>query len=306
MASLLQSRSVAQNFLTSFPRTTTIITVWSVIIQDIFLLPVEKPGSQRGRSPHHRSSQYDDQPLKFSLLAREAAYERKEATEQGQSTVLDTNIAKKELEGDMSPRPDVSEERKNQILEAAIAVFARLGFDQSRMEDIAGQAGLSKGALYLYYKSKDAIVAALLKYFFAQEFKRLQTFVETDQEGSVVEQVLTLTRQLVQAMQWMAKMMPIAFEFYALAGRDQEVRQFLKQYYQDYRRALASLIERGIKQGEFRAVDSQTAATSLVALYEGLALLFFVDPEADQWAEQVETSVHFLLEGLGPTGCATR
>jgi AcrR family transcriptional regulator len=42
------------------------------------------------------------------------------------------------------------------------------------MEDIARQAGLSKGALYLYYKSKDAIIAALLNYFFAQEFKRLQ------------------------------------------------------------------------------------------------------------------------------------
>ncbi|WP_201375668.1 TetR/AcrR family transcriptional regulator [Ktedonobacter robiniae] len=198
----------------------------------------------------------------------------------------------------MSPRLDVSEERKNQILEAAIAVFARLGFDQSRMEDIAGQAGLSKGALYLYYKSKDAIVAALLKYFFAQEFKLLQTFVEAHQEGSVTEQIITLTRQLVQAMQWMARMMPIAFEFYALAGRDQEVRQFLKQYYQDYRQELAHLIERGIEQGEFRAVDTQAAATSLVALYEGLALLFFVDPEANQWAKQVETSIHFFLEGL--------
>lgn len=73
----------------------------------------------------------------------------------------------------MSPRPDVSEERKNQILEAAVAVFARLGFQQTRMDDIAQQAGLSKGALYLYYRSKDAIIAALLKYFFAQEFKRL-------------------------------------------------------------------------------------------------------------------------------------
>lgn len=51
----------------------------------------------------------------------------------------------------MSPRPDVSEERKNQILEAAIAVFARLGFQQTRMDDIAEQAGLCKGALYLYY-----------------------------------------------------------------------------------------------------------------------------------------------------------
>ena len=85
----------------------------------------------------------------------------------------------------MSPRPDVSEEHKNQILEAAIAVFARLGFQQTRMDDIAEQAGLSKGALYLYYKSKDAIIAALLKYFFTQEFKRLQAFVEADHEVSV-------------------------------------------------------------------------------------------------------------------------
>jgi AcrR family transcriptional regulator len=65
---------------------------------------------------------------------------------------------REESEVGMSPRPDVSEERKSQILEAAIDVFARLGFHQSQMD-----AGLSKGALYLYYKSKDAIIAALLK-----------------------------------------------------------------------------------------------------------------------------------------------
>jgi AcrR family transcriptional regulator len=87
----------------------------------------------------------------------------------------------------MSPRPDVSEERKNQILEAAVAVFARGGFQQSRMDDSAEQAGLSKGALYLYDKSKDALIVALLTYFFAQEFKRVQGFVESDREVPVAE-----------------------------------------------------------------------------------------------------------------------
>lgn len=198
----------------------------------------------------------------------------------------------------MSPRPDVSEERKSQILEAAIEVFARLGFHQSRMEDIAGQAGLSKGALYLYYKSKDAIVSALLRYFFTQEFKRLQTFVEADYAGGVAEQILELTRQLVQAMRWITKMMPIAFEFYALAGRDKEVQHFLKQYYQDYCNALARLIERGIEQGEFRPVDAQATATTLVALYEGLALLFFVNSGPAYWDEQIITSIRLLLDGL--------
>ncbi|HET7081061.1 MAG TPA: helix-turn-helix domain-containing protein, partial [Chloroflexia bacterium] len=57
----------------------------------------------------------------------------------------------------MSPRPDVSEERKNQILDAAAAVFSRLGFHEARMDDIVRESGLSKGTLYWYFTSKDAI-----------------------------------------------------------------------------------------------------------------------------------------------------
>jgi AcrR family transcriptional regulator len=198
----------------------------------------------------------------------------------------------------MSPRPDVSEERKQQILEAAITVFARLGFRSARMDDVAQQAGLSKAALYLYYKSKDAIIAALLQRLFAQEFKQLQTLVESESQGPVVEQLLVLTRQFAAIMQWMGRLMPIAFEFYAIAGRDKVVRQFLKEYFADYRHLLARLIERGIAQGEFRDIDTEATAITLTALFEGLALLFFVDPETIRWAEQAEMSVRLLLSGL--------
>lgn len=198
----------------------------------------------------------------------------------------------------MSPRPDVSEERKNQILEAAIAVFARLGFQQTRMDDIAGQAGLSKGALYLYYKSKDAIISALLKHFFTQELKHLQDFVVTERPEPVTEQILLLTRKMVEAMEWMGRLMPIAFEFYALAGRDKDVRQFLNEYYLTYRGDLARLIERGIARGEFRPVDANALAITLTALFEGIALLYFIDPHGLQWDVQTETSVQTLLAGI--------
>lgn len=198
----------------------------------------------------------------------------------------------------MSPRPDVSEERKNQILEAAIAVFARLGFQQTRMDDIAGQAGLSKGALYLYYKSKDAIIGALLKYFFTQELKHLQDFVVTERPEPVTEQIVLLTRKMVEAMEWMGRLMPIAFEFYALAGRDKDVRQFLNEYYLTYRGDLARLIERGIARGEFRSVDANSLAITLTALFEGIALLYFIDPHGLQWDAQIEMSVQTLLAGI--------
>ena len=61
----------------------------------------------------------------------------------------------------MAPRPDVSDQRRNQIMEAALTVFSRLGFERASMDNIAKEAGVSKGALYLYYKSKDAIIATV-------------------------------------------------------------------------------------------------------------------------------------------------
>jgi AcrR family transcriptional regulator len=202
------------------------------------------------------------------------------------------------LEVFMSPRPDVSEERKSQILDAAISVFARLGFHQARMDDIAQEAGLSKGALYLYYKSKDTIIAAILKYLFTQEMKALHAFVAAEQHGSVRAQLEQLTQQLAEAMNWMSRLMPIAFEFYAIAGRQKDVHLFLQEYFKEYRADLARLIQRGIDQGEFRAVDPQATAITLTALYEGLALLFFVDPQAVQWNEQLIASTRLLLDGL--------
>lgn len=202
------------------------------------------------------------------------------------------------LEVSMSPRPNVSDERKQQILDAAIAVFARLGFRAARMDDVAEQVGLSKAALYLYYKSKDAIIAALLQRLFAQEFKQLQALVESENKEPVVEQLLILARQFAAMMQGMGRLMPIAFEFYAIAGRDKQVRQFLKEYFTDYRRLLARLIERGIERREFRDIDAEATAITLVALFEGQALLFFVDPEATRWADQAEISMQLLLSGL--------
>jgi AcrR family transcriptional regulator len=198
----------------------------------------------------------------------------------------------------MSPRPDVSEERRTQILEAAMAVFARQGFDQARMDDIAQEAGLSKGALYLYYKSKDAIIAAILQFFFSRAMKKLQGFLESEEPPSVREQLLRLNQYYVAEMKWMVSLLPLSFQFYAVAARQKTVRQFLKRYFTDYREVLAALVQRGIDRREFRLVQAERVAITIAALYEGLALLWMVDPEATQWEQTGESSLLLLLDGL--------
>ena len=51
----------------------------------------------------------------------------------------------------MPPRPDVSEERRGQIIEAALACFTRKGYANTTIDDIVAESGLSKGAIYWYF-----------------------------------------------------------------------------------------------------------------------------------------------------------
>jgi AcrR family transcriptional regulator len=201
------------------------------------------------------------------------------------------------MEVHMAPRPDVSDQRRNQILDAATAVFARMGFERARMDDIADEAGVSKGALYLYYKSKDAIISTLLQFFFDRAIKQVRALAAGD--GSVTAQLLTMTREMTREMERMAAIQPVALQFYAVAARQSVVRQRLRAYFAEYRDVLEEIIQRGIAQDEFRpTINPSEVAITISALLEGLALLWLIDPQGADWRPQVESSVHHLLQGI--------
>ena len=57
----------------------------------------------------------------------------------------------------MPPRPDLSAERRAQIVRAALTCFSRKGYAKTTMDDIVAESGLSKGSLYWYFESKDEL-----------------------------------------------------------------------------------------------------------------------------------------------------
>jgi AcrR family transcriptional regulator len=196
----------------------------------------------------------------------------------------------------MSPRSPVTAERTRQILDAAMAVFARLGFRQARMDDIAEDAGVSKGTLYLYFKSKDDLIAAILRRISARELDAVRMLESS--AGTASDRLLQITRELAAEVERLSMLLPIWFEFYAIAGRQRGVRQFFAGYFADFRAALTTLIQQGIDCGEFRAVDASDTAITLCAIYEGLTLLWSIDPQSVPISAASETAVRLLLEGL--------
>lgn len=74
------------------------------------------------------------------------------------------NMFKDKAAAQSVPRRPASEATRQQILDTALALFRKRGFDETTMRDIAGAAGLSLGAAYYYFPSKEAIVGAYYQY----------------------------------------------------------------------------------------------------------------------------------------------
>ncbi len=196
----------------------------------------------------------------------------------------------------MSPKPDVSEERTEQIIEAALKVFAEHGVEKARMEDIGAAAGLSKATLYLYFKTKDALIGVILRRLFAymlRGFRSLDT-----EDGSAQERLRYFATQLVDELRRMRPLLPLLYEFYAMGLRKSAAREVLGEFVAEFISTLAPVIERGVANGELRAVDAEKAAISLGAMLEGTLLLWAFAPERVQLETQVMYGMELFIRSI--------
>ena len=152
--------------------------------------------------------------------------------------------------------------RPRELLDAALALFIEKGFAAARAEDIAARAGVSKATLYLYFRSKEDLLKALIAERFASRFA-MQAHQTTDAGAS---QEL-LRRALLT---WQSAMMEgHAGGIFKLVLT--EARNFpgLADFWCDEviapaRRLVSRIVVRGIDRGEFRPVDPDLVVYGLV------------------------------------------
>jgi AcrR family transcriptional regulator len=196
----------------------------------------------------------------------------------------------------MSSSSDRALAREQQILDAALLVFARRGLAATRLDDLVLASGLSKGALYWYFESKEALILALLKRLLAVQLQHLQQLPGAD--GSVRDRLLLFAQQFSEALAHLPDLTSLLLEFYALAARKAEARQLFREFFTAYSGVFEDLFRQGIEQGEFRAIDITTAAHALIALAEGILLLYAFGALATPLSQAFENAAHLFLEGV--------
>ena len=165
------------------------------------------------------------------------------------------------------------EVRRAQILQAALQCFSKQGFHGTSMDDIVRATGLSKGALYWHFKSKDEIFLAL---FDAYEDALFAAWEAADQ-GNALEALgrdgeITITRLMETRL-----FLDAWTEFL----RHPTARRRFARVYERSRAHLASTVRRGVRRGEIRRCNPDHVAAVMTAVVEGLLIQAFVDPQFD-------------------------
>ncbi len=187
-------------------------------------------------------------------------------------------------------------ESKAHILATALALFAEKGFAKASMNDIVRASGLSKGGVYWHFKSKDELVTAIFDQFFVEQLALLDGVLAG--EGTAAAKLKQLATFTGDGVAELAGQFPSPLEFYALAARDDSLKAHLQGHFHNYREKIRALVAQGISDGELLNENSTDVAKTIMALFEGLLLLWAISPESIDLSTQVETAVQLLLQGL--------
>lgn len=152
-----------------------------------------------------------------------------------------------------------AEARPDEILDAALLVFTEKGFEAARVDDIAARAGLSKGAIYLYFESKEALLRGLIDREVAPAAGRLKALAEAGGEdpAATLRMLVALAAQLLND----PRVFAVPRLVLSVAARFAEIGEFYrKRVIDEAIGAIASLHRKGVASGAFRDADSEMVA----------------------------------------------
>ncbi len=186
--------------------------------------------------------------------------------------------------------PAAKDARRTQILNAAVHCFARHGYYATTIEDLVAETGLSRGALYLYFPSKEAIYLAISERWSCGLEEAIRARLAPDLSPAAIMRLwIEVTGEHVQAE---ADACRVLMEGWSLAHHIPALAERAQQQQARSIEALSRLLRAGIATGEFRAdLQVETQVRILIATMHGLMVQWHRKPGSIDWQEVAEEIV---------------
>jgi AcrR family transcriptional regulator len=190
-------------------------------------------------------------------------------------------------------------DKKTQIINAAIEVFAKQGLEKGKIADIANVADIGKGTIYEYFKSKDEIFKAIEEMFIFQSIHQFNSLAESNK--SPTEKITNIINYSVNMHEEMGDATLIIAELLAQHGREQ-LRGYkestFSEMYNAFNSTVIKVLDEGIKENEFREMNKEGISALLLAFIDGViwqSVLFNTDKKFNL---RVKQAIQSFMNGI--------
>jgi AcrR family transcriptional regulator len=187
----------------------------------------------------------------------------------------------------------------NRILIQAMRIFLEKGYHGTSIDDITRAAGLTKGALYWHFSSKEDLLKRIVEEFERRFLNGLIQAVK-DAQGDILDKMEKFFRYNA-AFSYYNRELCVSFTTLAaeLVGAHHGTEPEFKRIYKKYQRFLSNLILQGKKEKIFKKeIDPDLAALIIIAFHDGILIRWFMNRSEINGEAYVNTFKKIMLDGL--------
>lgn len=190
-------------------------------------------------------------------------------------------------------------ETKKRLYEFAEKLFMQSNYSDVSIEDITREAGITKGAFYVHFESKDALIAIMISDYVARADKNYKNFLESlSEEMSASEMLFAMTEKITDEL-----MNTIGYgnmrKIYQLLIVETEIAEAVKGYNRELYMLFYSILEKGIRRGEFNtSLSVETLSRHFVMAIRGVSYEWCVRYPDFDLREQAIEHIRLLIVGI--------
>jgi TetR/AcrR family transcriptional regulator, fatty acid metabolism regulator protein len=199
------------------------------------------------------------------------------------------------------PRPKSKEDgRRETIVQAALRLILKLGYNKVTLADIAEQVGVSKGLISYYFPKKEDVFLAVLDQIVDRLTSDFEAYCNAD--ATAPEKLMMFYNNLFGNEKRARRYYTVVIDYMAQAIRMKAVQEYTQHIYDSYRTYIERIITDGSTSGEFQQVDARRASSMALGMMEGLMLQWFFDKKGFDLEDAYVMCVDFMNVYLMPPG----
>jgi len=193
----------------------------------------------------------------------------------------------------------IADQRRGQMLKAALDVISERGFADTRIADIAERIGISPALVIYYFKTKDQLLTEAIRHYedaWHAEGKRRMDALPT--AARKLEEFVAMNL-LPDSDPELDSNWQLWLDFWVQAARNANVAELRRTYDERWREVIISLVRAGQADGEFASIDPQPFSIFISALLDGLTVQIALDDPVVDPVSAFELCMRYIADHLG-------